>query len=231
MDIANCLPARSSETHCQIFVAEQFDATTHRYSRRTRLMRSSRENVVVVTGVAGGIGARVARALEPEFCVVGMDLDCEGDERNFAVDLTSDQSVAAALGAIRERFGSRLASVIHLAAYFDFSGEDNPLYKEVNVDGTRRLLDALQNFEVEQFLYSSTMLVHEPTRPGVPVTENSPLGPAWQYPRSKLQTEETIAQHHGAIPYTVLRIAGVYDDNCNVPTSGENIARTCGRIF
>ena len=31
--------------------------------------------------------------------------------------------------------GSRIASVVHLAAYFDFTGEDNPLYQSVNVDG------------------------------------------------------------------------------------------------
>ncbi|HEX6260534.1 MAG TPA: NAD(P)-dependent oxidoreductase, partial [Woeseiaceae bacterium] len=186
---------------------------------------SRRENIVLVTGVAGGIGSRVAKTLEDEFCVLGMDLDHELDEHNFAVDLRSDQSVSSALRAIRERFGSRLACVVHLAAYFDFSGEDNPLYKEVNVDGTRRLLEGLQDFQVEHFLYSSTMLVHKPTRPGIPITEDSPLGPAWQYPLSKLRTEETIEQHHGAIPYTLLRIAGVYDNDCNVPTLAHQIQR------
>src|SRR5690606_14473025 len=106
-----------------------------------------------------------------------------------------------------------------------FSGEDNPLYQKVNVDGTRRLLDGLQDFQVEQFLYSSTMLVHEPTRPGVPITENSPLGPAWQYPQSKLETEKAIEHHHGRIPYTMLRIAGVYDENCRVPTLAHQMQR------
>src|SRR5690606_41253919 len=107
-------------------------------------------------------------------CVVGMNLACEEDERNFPVDLSSDESVNSALRKIQERFGKHLASVVHLAAYFDFSGEHNPLYQEVNVDGTRRLLVGLQGFEVEQLLYSSTMLVHEPTEPGIPVTEDSP---------------------------------------------------------
>jgi len=186
---------------------------------------SQREKVVLVTGVTGGIGSRVAAALKDDYCVLGMDLDCEEDEKNFSVDLRSSESVTKALNVIRERFGSRLASVVHLAAYFDFSGEDNPLYEEVNVDGTRRLLEGLQNFEVEQFLYSSTMLVHEPTSPGVPITEDSPLDPAWQYPQSKLETEDTIERHHGAIPYTVLRIAGVYDDNCNVPTLAHQMQR------
>lgn len=42
--------------------------------------------------------------------------------------LTSEQSIATAIGTIKNRFGGRIASVIHLAAYFDFTGEDNPLY-------------------------------------------------------------------------------------------------------
>ena len=42
----------------------------------------------------------------------------------------------------------------------------DPLYRAVTVEGTRRLLRNLQEFEVEQFVYSSTMLVHAPCRPG-----------------------------------------------------------------
>jgi nucleoside-diphosphate-sugar epimerase len=43
-----------------------------------------------------------------------------------------------------------VASVVHLAAYFDFSGEEHPLYDKLNVEGTRLLLRALGDFEVGQ---------------------------------------------------------------------------------
>ena len=36
---------------------------------------------------------------------------------------------------------NRIASVIHLAAYYDTTGEENPKYNAVTVQGTRRLLD------------------------------------------------------------------------------------------
>src|SRR3712207_7563465 len=49
---------------------------------------------------------------------------------------------------------------------FRSSGEDDPRYASVNVEGTRRLLRALQRLEVGQFVYASTMLVHAPCRPG-----------------------------------------------------------------
>ena len=50
-------------------------------------------------------------------------------------DLTSDESVAKAFEVFRSRFGGRIASVVHLAAYFDFSGEDHPLYQAIRPTG------------------------------------------------------------------------------------------------
>src|SRR3546814_8640578 len=67
---------------------------------------------------------------------------------------SSDLAVRVALDEVRARYGNRIASVIHLAAYYDISGDPNPLYDKVTVQGTRRLIDGLQSFEVEQFVRS-----------------------------------------------------------------------------
>src|SRR5690606_24475010 len=107
----------------------------------------------------------------------------------FGADLGSRESIDRALDALAARFGTRIASVIHLAAYFDFTGEDNPLYDAVNVQGTRHLLDALQRFEVAQFVYAGTMLVHRAGAPGERIDESTPLAPTWAYPRSKAAAE------------------------------------------
>jgi nucleoside-diphosphate-sugar epimerase len=111
--------------------------------------------------------------------------------------------------------------VVHLAGYFDFSGEPNPLYHEVNVEGTRRLLQHLQGLQVEQFIYASTMLVHAPTEPGVAISETSPMAPKWAYPQSKRDTEQVVEQQHGAIPYVLLRVAGVYTERILPPTLAQ----------
>ncbi len=114
--------------------------------------------IILVTGAAGNLGSSVAAALADGYRIVGLDRQArqEGPGGNYpilAMDLGSDESVALALRAFRSAHGQRIASVGHLAAYVDFTGEDNPLYQSVNVDGTRRLLRALQGFEVGQFLY------------------------------------------------------------------------------
>jgi nucleoside-diphosphate-sugar epimerase len=95
----------------------------------------------------------------------------------------------------------------------------------VNVEGTRRLLRALRSFEVEQFVYASTMLVHAPCKPGQRIDEQQPIGPRWEYPKSKAAAEAVVREEHGDIPYVILRLAGVYDAESTVPTMAQQMAR------
>ena len=113
---------------------------------------------------------------------------------------------------IRNGYGDKIASVIHLAAYYDFSGKPSPLYEEVTVKGTEKLIDALQDFQVDQFIFSSTNLIYKPAEPGKKINESSPVEPNWDYPESKVDTEELIRKKRGKIPVVLLRLAGVYDE-------------------
>jgi nucleoside-diphosphate-sugar epimerase len=182
---------------------------------------------VLVTGSSGLIGFAVVEEFERLGCdVIGFDrigpphppesADC------IHVDIGIDDSVRDGLRLLREQHGEHLTSVIHLAAYYDFSGEPSDKYDKITVRGTERLLRGLQSFQVDQFVFSSTMLVHAPTEPGVKINENSPLDANWDYPESKLRTEELIRKLHGNIPYVLLRIAGVYDEICHsIPISNQ----------
>lgn len=188
--------------------------------------------IVLITGATGNLGRSLSEALNGEYRIVGLDRKAEGtDFTVFEVDFTSDATVDLALHKFRDAFGSRIASVIHLVAYFDFTGEDNPLYQSVNVEGTQRLLRALQGFDVEQFIYASTMLVHAPCRPGERIDEQQPIEPRWAYPKSKATTEAVIRAEHKKIPYLILRLAGVYDEHSMVPTLAQQIARIYARDF
>ena len=132
--------------------------------------------------------------------------------------------------------GECIASVVHLAVYYDFSGEPSDLYEKITVRGAERLLQALQPFEVEQFIFSSTMLIHEPTEPGRPITEASPVKGSWDYPQSKIDTEQIILERHGDIPVVMMRIAGVYTSVCDSIPLAHQIQRIyekqiTGRVF
>lgn len=160
----------------------------------------------------------MARRLSAQYAVVGFDRRAPSHPPPSAeciyVDLTSDASLRRGLETVRELHGNTLASVMHLAAHYDFSGAPSALYEKITVGGTGRLLRLLRElgFRVEQFVFSSTMLVHAPTVPGRSITEDSPLQPTWAYPQSKVRTEELIRRERGDIPTVILRLAGVYDD-------------------
>jgi len=182
--------------------------------------------LILITGAAGNLGQTLARALSDRYNVVGLDRQAQdGLFPILQADFSSAASIELALHQLRETFGAHIASVVHLVAYFDFSNADDPRYQSVNIEGTRHLLRALQAFEVEQFIYASTMLVHAPCRPGERINEDHPIGPRWAYPRSKAAAEAVVQQEHGPIPCVNLRLAGVYDEQSLVPTMAQQFAR------
>ena len=60
------------------------------------------------------------------------------------LDVTSDDSVRDGLRTVRDHHGAHIASVAHLAAYFDFFGKPSAKYDEITVQGTGRLLRELK---------------------------------------------------------------------------------------
>jgi nucleoside-diphosphate-sugar epimerase len=190
---------------------------------------STQRPVIIVTGSSGLIGSKVVERLATAFRVVGFDQEGPPHPPPQAecvcVDLSSDTSVEAGLERVRHGYGEHIASVIHLAAYYDFAGDPSPLYDEVTVRGTERLLRGLRKFRVEQFIFSSTMLVHAPCEPGQKINEGWPLEPKWDYPKSKVATENLIRAERGGIPAVILRIAGVYDDECRLIPLAHQIQR------
>jgi len=182
--------------------------------------------IVLITGASGNIGCALCHALKKEHHVIGLDIETsDAAHESYKCDLTSGDSIKLTLHKIREVHGKAIAAVIHLAAYFDFTGQEHQLYQKLNVDGTKILLQELQDCNVERFIYSSTMLVNEAGVPGHKISEDAPVKPGWIYPQSKAEAEKIIQENHGIIPYTILRLAGLYDDEHAVPTLTYQIAR------
>lgn len=190
---------------------------------------------VIVTGGSGLLGSSLIESLRERYDVVSVDLDGDPNSPSevefICTDLTDDASVARALQRVRATRGTEIASVVHLAAFYDFAGRPSSLYEQVTIDGTRRLLDALDDFHVDQFVFSSTMLVHAPASRGEEIDEDDPIVESWPYPNSKIVTEELLRTHPTTqqMAVVVARLAGVYDDDGHSPPITNQIKRIDGR--
>lgn len=183
------------------------------------------KELVIITGCSGRIGFKAAERLSERYQVVGFDICLQGTLPGVefvSMDMGSDESVKEGMEYVKGKYGDKIAAVIHLAAYYNFTGGGWGHYQRITVDGTRRLLDALGSFTCDQFIFSSTMLVHAPTTPGKKITEDSPVIPSWDYPKSKVMVEKLMHERSVKIPMVALRIAGVYDDKCHsIPLSNQ----------
>jgi nucleoside-diphosphate-sugar epimerase len=198
-------------------------------------MRTTEKPLILVTGSEGLIGDAIVTSQHEKYDIASFDVarpHKRPDVQDFIpCDLTSDASVEQALATLRQHRGNRLASVVHLAAYYDFSGKPSPLYCDLTVEGTRRLLRGLRSFDVGQFIFSSTHIVMAPSEAGEPITEASPIGAEWDYPKSKLAAEKVIREERGDIPAVILRIGGVYDESGHAVPIAQQIARIYEKRF
>lgn len=186
-----------------------------------------RNEIVLITGGTGLIGQKIVERLARDYELVLLDRGGNSPIVAEAVylDLSEPESLEAALNRVEYAYGTRIASVIHLAAYYDFAGKPSPMYDKVTVQGTKNLLIALRRFEVDQFIFSSSLLVYRPTAKGVKTDENSPVDPKWDYPKSKVRAENVIRFEKGNMRAVMLRIAGVYTDSGNSIPIANHIQR------
>jgi dihydroflavonol-4-reductase len=101
-------------------------------------------------------------------------------------------------------------AVIHVAAVYRTAGHPDSYYREVNVEGTRRLLEAAYAAGVGRFVHTSTVGVHgHVERP--PADEASPFAPGDIYQETKAEAEQLALrfQRERGLPVAVVRPAAI----------------------
>jgi nucleoside-diphosphate-sugar epimerase len=166
---------------------------------------------VALTGASGYTGGRLLSALR-----------ARGDE---VAALVRPQSVTTELQASGARLvpghlgdASALAllvegaeAVVHVAAVYRTAGHPDSYYREVNVLGTERLLEAARREGVRRFVHTSTVgVLGHVERP--PADESAPLAPGDVYQRTKAEAE-VLALEFGrrqGLPVVVVRPGAIY---------------------
>jgi UDP-glucose 4-epimerase len=156
---------------------------------------------ILVTGAAGFIGRRLCEALRtrggsPVRALVRREVDGPWHERVVA-DITEGVPEDATRG---------VGVVYHLAARthaVDERDEDEALYRRVNVEGTRSLLESARGAGVRRFVFVSSVkaLGEGHDGPGAPTTA---------YGRTKLEAERLVIDGGYVAEPVVVRPALVY---------------------
>lgn len=164
---------------------------------------------VTVTGATGFLGSYMVRLLvEKGFNVRGTYRNSKKAEflKEIGVEpIYSDLGDPSTFPPVVK--GSDV--VIHLAAYYTFTGKKN-LYQKYNVEATKLLADAALKHKVMRFIYcSSTEAIGPVDNP--PADENTPPRPQFLYGWSKLEAEHEVERVGGkGLEYTIIRPSGLY---------------------
>jgi nucleoside-diphosphate-sugar epimerase len=171
---------------------------------------------LLVTGGTGFIGSHLAeqgRRLGAEVVVLGLT---GRPEERANVELLRRQGVEVVSGSITDAELCRQAvrgatHVFHLAVAMREGGKSDEFFESVNLDGTRRLLEASVEEGVRRFVYCSTIGIYGHRVPGI-TREDSPLAPGNIYERTKVSAERLVRElgAERSLPYTILRPADVY---------------------
>jgi len=166
---------------------------------------------VAVTGAAGFLGGHLSEALVER-----------GHDVVALVRRSSDLSVLSRLGVelryidlgTGEGLPESLSGadvVVHLAAYYTFHGKWE-LYKKINIDGTKAMVEAAKRKGIRHFIYCSTTEVIGPVK-DPPADELTTPNPQYPYGKSKLIAEGIVRDScsvKDGMSFTILRPSGIY---------------------
>jgi len=166
---------------------------------------------VLVTGASGFTGSHLARILvaagHEVRALVRPSSSLELLE-GVAVeilpgDLTQPESLRRAVSGVERIF--------HLAAVYREAKLSDRVYREVNVEGTRRLAEAALAEGGVRFIHCSTCGVHGEVE-SPPADETAPYRPGDIYQESKVEAERLLFafQRDRGLPLVILRPVGIY---------------------
>ncbi|MBK8908077.1 MAG: NAD-dependent epimerase/dehydratase family protein [Rhodospirillales bacterium] len=166
---------------------------------------------ILVTGGTGFTGkALVSRLLNDGHEVVALDY-----KEGLKTEELRASGAEVVIGSVTdkeilERCMPGVDVVQHLAAAFRELNVPDTYYYDVNVNGTRNVLDAAQRHGVRKVVYCSTCGVHG-NIDNPPGDEDAPIQPADYYQKTKYQAEPFVKEaSKNGLDAVILRPAAIY---------------------
>ncbi len=178
---------------------------------------------VVVTGASGFIGRHLLESLKESYRVYGIarrsqvrsGAPIHPNITWFQVDIAERESLAAAFRAIRQAGGADV--VVHLAAHYDFTGDNDPEYQRTNVDGLRNVLEESVSLAPRLFVFASSVAACAFPPRGGSLNEDSAPDGDHIYAVTKRLGEEMLGEYEGRLHTVIVRFAALFSDWCEYP--------------
>jgi nucleoside-diphosphate-sugar epimerase len=178
---------------------------------------------LVLTGASGFVGRHLLDDLKNDYRIFAIARRSQHDcgapvHPNIAwmrVDIAEKEDLARTFREIATAGGAK--ALVHLAAYYDFTGEGHPEYQRTNVDGTRNVLEAARETGIGGFVFGSSVAACAFPRPEGPVDEKTPPDGAHVYAWSKREGERLVRELSGPMPSRIARFGAIYSDWCEYP--------------
>jgi len=148
-------------------------------------------NSFVIIGGSGFVGTRLIKALGAEVC---LNVDKKGSVLFNAV--TTVQNVLSP--GLADALPSGTSSVVLLAAEHRDDVSPVSLYYDVNVQGTRNVLDAMDRKGIKSIVFTSSVAVYGLNKENP--DEEHPADPFNHYGKSKWQAEEVLREWYNKEP-------------------------------
>jgi nucleoside-diphosphate-sugar epimerase len=164
---------------------------------------------VLVTGATGFTGGHLARELRRR----GNDVVALVRDERTAAPLQAE-GIELVRGDIVEADRVRQAVtgcdvVYHIAALYREAKHDDAVYRRVNVDGTRHIVEESLRAGVSRVVHCSTVGVHGGV--AVPADESAPFAPGDIYQATKLEGELLVRRYiERGLAASIFRPAGIY---------------------
>jgi dihydroflavonol-4-reductase len=147
----------------------------------------------LLTGATGFLGSALARELLKDGQTLKLLIRKNSDTRNI-----DDLDCEVVYGDLRDRESLKSAltqckTLYHTAAYYSLWSRDKKIIYDINVQGTRNILESALEANVEKVVYTSTVGCIGLTEDGSPANEDHPINTSTlcnDYKLSKYQAEQ-----------------------------------------
>ncbi len=179
--------------------------------------------VLIITGASGFIGRNLLEEFKDDYRIVALarrhQVECGAPTHPnitwHQVDIADREMLTRTFQKIRDLSGPFI--VLHLAAYYDFTGKDHPEYWRTNVDGFKNLLEECADLDIRRLIFTSSQAACRFPSLGTAINELTPPDGEHVYAASKRKGEKLLLEYLETVPSCILRLPAMFSDWCEYP--------------